>query len=162
MIPVIRKILYCTELSDNPGYVFRYAASIAHQYRAGITILHVMEDVPEGSRQMISSEIGASRWEEIKKQNAQEALGILQAKIEKFREEARSEQFDISFAVDSILVKVGYPPEEILHQVEAGNFDLVVMGSHGKGRVADVLMGTTTGRVIRQCKKPVLLVRHPE
>jgi len=162
LIPVIRKILYCTELSDSPGTVFRYAASIAHQYGAGITILHVMEDVPEGSRQLISSEIGASRWEEIKKQNSQEALEILKTKMEKFREEARSGKLELSFSIDSILVKVGYPADEILHQVETGGFDLVVMGSHGAGRVADVMMGSTTGRVIRQCKTPVLVVRHPE
>jgi len=162
MIPVIRKILYCTELSDSPSYVFRYAASIAHRYGAAITVLHVMEDVPEGSRQLIASEIGASRWEEIKKQNEQEALGILQKKVEKFREEARSQKLDISFTVESILVKIGYPAEEILHQAEAGGFDLVVMGFHGKGRVADVMMGSTTWRVIRQYKKPVLVVRHPE
>jgi ACR3 family arsenite transporter len=162
LIPVIRKILYCTELSDSPSYVFRYAASIAHKYGAGITILHVMEDVPEGSRRLISSEIGASRWEEIKKKNAQEAHDILKTRKEKFLEEARSEQSDFSFAIESILVKIGYPADEILHMAEAGGFDLVVMGSHGQGRVADVMMGTTTGRVIRQCKKPVLVVRHPE
>ncbi len=162
MIPVIRKILYCTELSDSPSYVFRYAASMAHQYGAAITILHVMEDVPEGSRQLIASEIGASRWEEIKKNNAQEACDILKARKEKFLKEARSKQPDFSFVIESILVKFGYPAEVILHQVEAGGFDLLVMGSHGKGRVADVLMGSTTGRVIRQCKKPVLVVRHPE
>ena len=57
---------------------------------------------------------------------------------------------------------VGHPAEEILHQVETGGFDLVVLGSHGVGRVADVMLGSTTGRVIRQCRKPVLTVRHPE
>jgi len=162
MIPVIRKILYCTELSETPSYVFRYAASIAHQYGAGMTILHVMEDVPEGSRQLIASEIGASRWEEIKKKNAQEACDILKARKEKFLEKARSEQSDFSFAIDSIIVKFGYPAEEILHQVEAGDFDLLVMGFHGAGRVAEFMMGSTTGRVMRQCKIPVLVVRHPE
>lgn len=162
MIPVIKKILYCTELSDNPGYVFRYAASIAHRYGAAVTIFHVMEDVPEGSRQLIASEIGASRWEEMKKKNAQEAHDILKTRMEKFLEEARSENPDFSLTIDSIIVQFGYPAEEILHQVEAGGFDLLVMGSHGAGRVTDVMMGSTTGRVIRQCKKPVLVVRHPE
>ena len=109
MIPVIRKILYCSELSDSPSYVFRYAASLAHQYGAGMTILHVMEDVPEGSRQLISSEIGASRWEEIKKQNAQEAHAVLKARKEKFLEKARSEQSDFSFTIESILVKLDIP-----------------------------------------------------
>jgi nucleotide-binding universal stress UspA family protein len=159
---VIRKILYSTELSDNPGYVFRYAASIAHQYGAGLSILHVMEDVPEGSKQLIASEIGASRWEEMKKRNAQEVRDILKSRVEKFLEETRSEKPGFSLTIDSILVTVGYPADEILHQVEAGGFDLLVMGSHGAGRVADVMMGTTTGRVIRQCKKPVLVVRHSD
>jgi ACR3 family arsenite transporter len=162
LIPAIRKILYCTEFSASPGYVFRYAASIAHHYGASITVLHVMEDVPEGSRQLIASEIGASRWEEIKKKNVQEAHDILKARKESFLKEARSEQPDFSFAIESILVRIGYPAEEILDQAEAGGFDLVVMGSHGVGRVADVMMGSTTGRVIRQCRKPVLVVRHPD
>ena len=39
---------------------------------------------------------------------------------------------------------------------------MLVMGSTGEGRVADVMMGSTTGRVIRQCNIPVLVVRHPE
>ncbi len=162
MIPVIKKILYCTELSDTPSYVFRYAASIAHQYGAGMTILHVIEDVPEGSRQLIASEIGVSRWEEMKEKNAQEACDILKARTEKFLEKARSEQSDFSFAIDSIIVKFGFPVDEILHQVETGGFDLLVIGYHGRGRVAEVVMGSTTGRVIRQSKTPVLVVRHPD
>lgn len=162
MIPVIKKILYCTELSDNLGYVFRHAASFAYQYGASLSILHVMEDVPEGSRQLIASEIGMNRWEEIKKRNAQEALDILKDRLGMFLEEARSDQPGFSLVIESILVKVGYPADEILHQAEFGGFDLLVMGSHGAGRVADLMIGSTTGQVIRQCKKPVLVVRHPQ
>lgn len=162
MIPEIRKILYSTELSEIPSAVFRYAASIAHQYGAGLSILHVMEDVPEGSRQLIASEIGTSRWEEMKKRNAQEIRDILKSRVEKFLEKARSEKPDFSLTIDSVIVSVGYPADEILHQIETGDFDLLIMGSHGVGRVADVIMGSTTGRVIRQCKKPVLVVRHPD
>lgn len=162
MIPVIRKILYCTELSDSPDSVFRYAASIAHQYGAGLSLPHVMEDVPEGSRQLIASEIGVKRWEEMKKRNAEEVRDILKTRVETFLETARSEKPYFSVTIDSIFVTVGYPADEILHQVEAGGFDLLVMGSHGAGRVADVMLGSTTGRVMRQCKKPVLVVRHPD
>lgn len=162
MIPAIRKILYCTDLSDSTGHVFPYAAAIAGRFGAGITVLHVLEDVPEGSKQLVTSAIGAKRWEEITRKNAQEVREILHTQIEKFRKEAGSVPSEISFVVDAILVKIGHPVEEILHQVEAGGFDLLVMGSHGAGRVADVMLGSTTGRVIRQCRKPVLTVRHPE
>ncbi len=162
MIPVIRKILYCTDLSESAAHVFRYAAIIADRCGAGITILHVLEDVPEGARQVIASSIGEKRWEEIRKKNEQDANDILKKRVETFQEKARSERSDFSFAIDSIIARVGYPAEEILRQIEDGGFDLVVMGSHGAGRVADVMMGSTAGRVLRRSRKPVLIVRHPE
>ncbi len=39
---------------------------------------------------------------------------------------------------------------------------LVIMGSRGKGGLADVTMGSTSRRVLRRCKKPVLIVCPPE
>ena len=43
-IPPIKKILYATDLSENARYAFGYAVSLANQYDAKITILHVLED----------------------------------------------------------------------------------------------------------------------
>ena len=43
MIPAIKKILCATDLSPNARYSFGYAASLAHRYGAGITIIHVLE-----------------------------------------------------------------------------------------------------------------------
>jgi nucleotide-binding universal stress UspA family protein len=57
---------------------------------------------------------------------------------------------------------MGNPAEEILFQLENEDFDMVVMGSHGYGMLADVMMGGTTRRVLRQCNIPVLVVRLPE
>ena len=45
MIPEIKKILYTTDLSQNARHAFSYAASIANRYGAGVTILHVLEDI---------------------------------------------------------------------------------------------------------------------
>jgi len=44
MVPEIRKILYATDLSRNARYAFRYAASLANRYGAGITVLTVLKD----------------------------------------------------------------------------------------------------------------------
>jgi nucleotide-binding universal stress UspA family protein len=37
-----------------------------------------------------------------------------------------------------------------------------VMGTHGHGTLADVMMGSTARRVLRRSRKPVLVVRLPE
>ena len=43
MLPQLKTILYATDLSENARYAYTYAASIAQQYGARITILHVIE-----------------------------------------------------------------------------------------------------------------------
>jgi len=48
IIPEIKKILYATDLSANARYSFGYAASLAHRYGAGITIIHVLDDLKCG------------------------------------------------------------------------------------------------------------------
>jgi nucleotide-binding universal stress UspA family protein len=165
MIPEIKKILYATDLSKNAYHAFGYAASIASRHGAGITILHVLEDLPEGHRGMVTSVLGEERWEELKKSNEQRVLAAIRGRLGEFCESASRELPACPFIVDGIDVKIGYPAEEILRSAATGDYDLVVVGSHGLGSmsaVADALMGNTARRVLRRCKKPVLLIRLPE
>jgi nucleotide-binding universal stress UspA family protein len=66
------------------------------------------------------------------------------------------------FVTDDIIVVRGNPVEEILKYCEEKNCDLIVMGTHGQGTLADVMMGSTARRVLRRSTKPVLVVRLPE
>ncbi len=162
MIPSIRKILYCTDFSENAGIAFAYAASMANRFGARITLLHVLEELPEGHRGMVTSVLGEDRWEELKKKKARDAQEALDARLGSFREEVRSREIDLPFETEAVVVDTGHPAEAILRRAESGGFDLVVMGVHGAGRVSDFLMGSTADRVLRHSKKPVLIVRHPE
>jgi nucleotide-binding universal stress UspA family protein len=47
-------------------------------------------------------------------------------------------------------------------EVENNDYDLVVMGAHGHGALADALMGSVSRRVVRRSKTPVLVVRLSE
>ncbi|VTU25597.1 universal stress protein [Variovorax sp. RA8] len=55
--------------------------------------------------------------------------------------------------------QVGSPAEVIATMADGGNFDLVVMGSHGHGALAGLLMGSVATKVLALSKTPVLLVR---
>ena len=55
--------------------------------------------------------------------------------------------------------KVGHAGEAIANFALAGKFDLVLMGSHGHGALANLVMGSVATRVLAHCKVPVLLVR---
>ena len=42
------------------------------------------------------------------------------------------------------------------------DIDLIIVGTHGRGAVAHLLMGSVAERVVRTAPCPVLTVRHPE
>ena len=54
---------------------------------------------------------------------------------------------------------IGHAGDAIAELAEAGKYDLLVMGSHGHGAVAGMLLGSVVSRVIAQCRTPVLLIR---
>jgi len=56
-------------------------------------------------------------------------------------------------------VLVGDPGVEVARFARKGRFDLVLMGSHGQGALAGLVLGSVTTKVLAHCKVPVLLVR---
>ena len=162
----VKKILYTTDLSDSARHAFAYAVSLANLYDAGITILHVLSEVP-GLDAKIVGHIGAEHWEEIKARQEAEARATLIGKkrenveIQEILEEfAKVDNQD--FVVDEVLVRKGDPVDEILKQAEKRHCDLIVMGSHGHGLIEDAIIGSTARKVVRRAKKPVLVVRLPD
>lgn len=55
--------------------------------------------------------------------------------------------------------KTGHLAETIARFAEDGKFDLVIMGTHGHGALAGLVLGSVTTKVLAQCAIPVLLVR---
>lgn len=162
MIPEIKRILYTTDLSPNARFAFSYAASLANRYDAGVTILHVLEDISPTADSLVINIIGEEKWTELRKRNEQEVLDTIRSRLSKFCEDVQAELPACPFITENIIVKIGNPVDEILQEVENNSYDLVVMGAHGQGALADALMGSTSRRVVRRCKKPVLVVRLPE
>ena len=54
---------------------------------------------------------------------------------------------------------VGHAAEVIASLADKGKFDLLVMGSHGRGMLGNVVMGSVATKVLASCKTPVLIVR---
>jgi nucleotide-binding universal stress UspA family protein len=162
VIPEIKKILYATDLSKNARYAFAYAASLANHYDAGITIIHVLEDLSPYGDSLVINIIGESKWQELRKSNERQVLETLKTRLEQFCEDVSNELPECPFIVDEAIVKVGNPAEEILREADTKDYDIVITGAHGHGILAGAMIGSTSRRVVRRCKKPVLVIRLPE
>jgi nucleotide-binding universal stress UspA family protein len=57
------------------------------------------------------------------------------------------------------LSKVGPAADHIAAQADKGGYDLLVMGSHGHGTLANLVMGSVVTKVMAHCKAPLLIVR---
>ena len=168
----IENILYATDLSDNARYAFDYALSLADLYGANLILLHALPETPDLVDKNVIGYIGEEKWEAIKKSHFQDAKAALIGKrrdrtlaneiIDQFREDAKAGLGSHSIPSDEVIVKMGNPVEIILETADENNCDLIVMGTHGRGTLADTMMGSTARRVVRRSQKPVLVVRLPE
>jgi len=55
--------------------------------------------------------------------------------------------------------KIGKPGELVSKMAKEEKFDLVVMGSHGRGALVNLVVGSVATEVLAGCKVPVLVVR---
>ena len=59
----------------------------------------------------------------------------------------------------SFLVWTGDPGESIVAAAGAENVDLVVVGTHGRGTIGRLLLGSVSEHVVRNAPCPVLVIR---
>jgi nucleotide-binding universal stress UspA family protein len=57
--------------------------------------------------------------------------------------------------------RTGIPSDEIIAFAQERDTNLIVMGTHGRGRVSHAVMGSVAERVVRTAPCPVMVVRNP-
>ena len=162
MLPQIKTILYATDLSENARYAYNYAASLAQQYGANITILHVIEKLSAETFLQIQGYVGEEKWKKLQEEKQTDFITTIKGRLSSFCDEISGEVDACTFQVDKIIVKEGIAADEILHQAELNDADLIVMGTRGFGMFKDALMGGTARRVVRRSVIPVMVVKLPE
>ncbi len=162
MLPLIKRILYATDLSENARFAFNYAISLANTYNAKITVVHVMPELTSSAMVMVTDIMGSERWEELRKKNEENAVLKIRNRIKDFCSNTGNKIPECPFIVDDIVIETGHPVDEIIRISEKINCDILIMGSRGQGILTAAMLGSTSQRVLRRCKKPVLTIRLPE
>jgi nucleotide-binding universal stress UspA family protein len=130
-----RKILFCTDFSDNSPRALEYALLLACKYKAGISLLHVVERSDGGKDLEAEKSQVLQRLQAVVPQNVQDCATVEAA------------------------VRAGKTYQEILEHAAETQTDLIVMGVRGRNALDLALFGSTTQRVIQLGQWPVLVVR---
>ena len=137
----MKKILAAVDGSAASMHAVRKALEIADKMGAEVTFAHVVPHV------FIPAEVpfDAGRL-------AEEALSAGEALLTQAAAEVGRP------AIARVCLR-GAPAEAMAELAEDGHFDLVVVGSKGRGAVSRMLVGSITDRLVHICKRPVLVVR---
>ena len=157
-IPQIARILHPTDMSENAAKAFQYASSLALRFGASITVLHVLDEGSPNTKLVLDAMLGKGGWERTRRNREAEVIREIRDKVEAFCMEATKGHPECRHLVDQIIVEVGHPVDRILHHIEKGHADMVVMGSRGHGILKETLLGSTSHRVLRRSPVPVLIV----
>lgn len=161
MIPQIRKILYATDLSKNSAYAYRYAMNMAEKYDAEIVILHVIEPIPLAARHYMKIYVDEAKWDEKIKYEQDVAIEQIKKRLEEFCRRETQDAPQCVALVSTILVRPGYPVEEILKAADEEQCSMIILGTHGKGFLKQTFLGSVTRSVLDRAKKPVFIIPFP-
>lgn len=147
-MPAFKRILIATDFGDAADRALTLGCELARMFGSRVFLLHVVED--------ISAHFGAPEYGA--------AIGQIQSDLE---ESARGrikgllKQSDLQgLDAETTVLTLGSPAPAIVSFARDKQADLIVMGTHGRGKVASLLLGSVAERVVRTAACPVLVVHE--
>ncbi len=133
----IRRILVATDFSECANRALEFACELAVRFGAELRLVHVQKDaIPYHGYEF-------------------DCLEEVQQRLDAMPGPPWSDQLTVTRTV-----RVGPPSLEIVTEAQDSEADMIVVGSHGRGAVKHLILGSVAERVIRSAPCPVLTVRH--
>ncbi|MCI0559030.1 MAG: universal stress protein [Nitrososphaera sp.] len=141
---MLSKILIPVDGSDNSFRALEHALLVAKSTGAQITAMHVIESPPTVYVQ------SQKLLDELLANYKRESAKILD-KCEEIAEKS-------GVKLDTVIAE-GDPATSITEYAKEGSFDLIVIGSRGLGKFKEMILGSTSSKVLHHTKSSVMVVR---
>lgn len=139
---VMKQILVATDFSDASAAAMDYGRALARTFGASLHLLHAAENP-------------------FLRPTAADPHALKAATLRRLAGRLTDDDKDALHAT-AVLETSDDAAEAIVKFAAARGIDLIVMGTHGRGAVAQIFMGSVAEKVVRTAPCPVLTVRHPE
>ncbi len=147
--PKYKKVLFCTDFSENADYAFEFAFGVAKRDEGLLYILHVKTDIAD---QAYLEGTGDGSYpemvESIRESTQRELDNNLQ---EHYAKKIEGAQFEI-------VTKSGRAYQEIIGFAEEKGVDIIVIGTHGRTGMKHTLFGSVAEMVTRLSPLPVFII----
>ena len=146
---MFEKILYPTDFSDVSQKAMDYLKQLNKAGAKEVIVLHVINQrFIDALRRQAVSDMNIEQWVKKVKEDANQSLVEIERELKEYNLQVKSR------------IKTGVPMREILKTEEEENPSVIVIGSHGRTNIEEMFLGSVSDKVIRKCKKPVLVVKR--
>lgn len=144
----MKTIVVAVDFSNATPGVLEMAIRLAKSFGAGLQLFHVIEPEPSYTAYGFTPDEfpAMNAFQEEAKRRAASKLAELLATV----------QVDVPNATS--LIAEGSPLHALLDHVKQGGADFVVVGSHGHGVIASLLLGSVAEGLVRKATVPTLVV----
>jgi nucleotide-binding universal stress UspA family protein len=146
---MLKTILFPTDFSEHSYQVLDVFADLRARGADTVVLLHVVD---ERSFQAMEH-YAYARAEEVEKH----ILDSSGAELEEIAGRLRDQGFTV---IPKVVV--GVPVREILKAEHEDDVSLIVLGSHGRSNLQEILLGSVAEKVVRKCTKSVLVVKRSQ
>jgi len=146
---MFRKILFPTDFSDVSEKALQFVKQLKGAGTTEVVVMHVVDerDLQHFQSNLVATYLDYNEIERRWVADAKERCTAVKAHLEA-----------AGFTV-KVRVEKGIPFNQILKAEEEEDVAAVLIGSHGKSGVSEMLLGSVSEKVIRKSKRPVLVVR---
>jgi nucleotide-binding universal stress UspA family protein len=145
---VLKNILVATDFSESAAVALTYGRDFARTFNAKLHLVHMVEDVMMRYSPEVSFAVP-----ELQKNLEEGAWRSLRALITE-----DDKALNVATAVQTC-VNI---PQAIVDHAKANAIDMIITGTHGRGPIKHLLMGSVAERVVRMAPCPVLTVHAQE
>jgi nucleotide-binding universal stress UspA family protein len=139
------RLLVAIDFADATETLLKVAGNVAKTTAAAVYVMHVAEPDPS----FVGYEAGPDVVRDQVAHEFREQHRALQAYADRMRSGG--------LEVTALLVR-GPTAKTLLDEADRLQIDLIVMGTHGRSAVMDILVGSVSHAVLRNTELPVLLV----
>lgn len=146
----IKEIVVATDFGEPADVALTYGRNFARAFSAGLHVVHVVNDLAASAP---VSEIPMDLTK-VQAQLGAEAGAALDAQI--------TEDDRRTLKITRALLTSATPARAILDYASEVRADIIIVGTHGRGGLAEFFLGSVAQKIVRSAPCPVLTVRAHE
>jgi universal stress protein A len=154
MIP--KKILYCTDFSENSKPAQQLALEYARAFGASLVVLHVFTHGFSGESSIYNDFAGQTQTDEWALYEG--ALKTVEDNAYKSLQKIADDCHQLGSEV-KVCLRKGIAVKEIINCAIEESAKLIVLGTHGWAGLNHLLLGSIAEKVLKMAPMPVLIVR---